>query len=448
MSKISPYVFVQWLDDNGDPLAGGKLYTYAAGTSTPKATYTDSGGLTANANPVILDAAGRADIWLDTGAYKFTLNTAADVLVQTVDNIVGESVNVFGNTVNSISSGESVAISDKGALYECTAALTLSLLAVATAGEGFVFSVTNTGAGVVTIDPDGAETIGGASTYAVAAGASVMVVCDGAAWLPIFANNFNVTDQPSGTLALTDELVFGDVSAASVNKKDTYQALVDLIPAASETVSGVVEAATTAEMTAGTADKFPDAAKVKAYTDNLSGVPVLLETKTASSSATIDFTSSNIDSTYGKYEIRIKNLVPATDNTGLRMLTSADGGSTFDGGASDYKWASMGAFSNAAGGNVGGDSDTHMELCYESTTNMIGTSTGEGCSGVVTIHDPSDATLYKKFEWDVAYITSGVLFVRLSGGGSRVAVAAINDVQFSMSSGNIASGVFELWGIP
>ena len=70
----------------GIPLSGGKLYTYAAGTSTPKATYTDAGLGTPNANPVILDARGEASVWL-SGAYKLTLRDAADVLIWTVDDV-------------------------------------------------------------------------------------------------------------------------------------------------------------------------------------------------------------------------------------------------------------------------------------------------------------------------------------------------------------------------
>jgi hypothetical protein len=82
----------QFFDDNGVPLSGGKLYTYAAGTTTPAVTYTSSAGVTANANPIVLDAAGRAasEIWLVSNArYKFILKTAADVQIWSFDNIPG-----------------------------------------------------------------------------------------------------------------------------------------------------------------------------------------------------------------------------------------------------------------------------------------------------------------------------------------------------------------------
>lgn len=77
----------------GLPGAGYKLYTYTAGTTTPKATYTDTGGGTPNANPTILDARGEASIYLATDAfYKFVLKTDADVTVWTVDNVGASDV--------------------------------------------------------------------------------------------------------------------------------------------------------------------------------------------------------------------------------------------------------------------------------------------------------------------------------------------------------------------
>lgn len=76
------------LTSAGALLSGGLLYTYAAGTTTPLATYTDAGGLTANANPIVLDARGEANVWFDgSKLYKLVLKTAADVTIWTVDNV-------------------------------------------------------------------------------------------------------------------------------------------------------------------------------------------------------------------------------------------------------------------------------------------------------------------------------------------------------------------------
>jgi hypothetical protein len=83
----------QFFDNNGVILSGGKLYSYAAGTSTPQATYTSASGSTAHSNPIVLNSAGRVatgEIWLTAGSnYKFALYTSANVLITTWDNITG-----------------------------------------------------------------------------------------------------------------------------------------------------------------------------------------------------------------------------------------------------------------------------------------------------------------------------------------------------------------------
>jgi hypothetical protein len=93
----------QFFDNNGNPLSGGKLYTYAAGTTTPQSTYTSSAGATLHTNPIVLDAAGRvpgsSEIWLaDSAIYKFVLKTSNDVLLATWDQITGVNSNFVNYT--------------------------------------------------------------------------------------------------------------------------------------------------------------------------------------------------------------------------------------------------------------------------------------------------------------------------------------------------------------
>lgn len=89
MASIAPTPKLQFIDANGNPLVGGKLYTYAAGTTTPLATYTDSTGNVANTNPIILDTLGEASVWMGSASYKLKLTTSTDVDVWTVDNVGG-----------------------------------------------------------------------------------------------------------------------------------------------------------------------------------------------------------------------------------------------------------------------------------------------------------------------------------------------------------------------
>ena len=91
-SPIGGYA-AQFFDNNGQPLSGGKIYTYAAGTTTPQATYTSASGVTPHANPIVLDSAGRVpggEIWLTDGLiYKFVIETSLAVLIGTYDNVAG-----------------------------------------------------------------------------------------------------------------------------------------------------------------------------------------------------------------------------------------------------------------------------------------------------------------------------------------------------------------------
>jgi microcystin-dependent protein len=97
----------QFFDNNGQPLNGGLIYTYQAGSTTPLASYTTINGNIANTNPIVLDASGRppTDVWLTYGFfYKFVVKTSAAVTVGTYDNIYG-IIGVQGSTGTTIPTG-------------------------------------------------------------------------------------------------------------------------------------------------------------------------------------------------------------------------------------------------------------------------------------------------------------------------------------------------------
>jgi hypothetical protein len=102
--NLSPFAGVgaQLFDNNGNVLAGGKIYSYAAGTNTPATVYTNSSGTIAHLNPIILDASGRVpggEIWLTDGvAYKFVVNDAYGNLIATYDNLTGINSNFVAYT--------------------------------------------------------------------------------------------------------------------------------------------------------------------------------------------------------------------------------------------------------------------------------------------------------------------------------------------------------------
>lgn len=191
MATLSPQGIYTAFDNNGDPLAGGLLYTYEAGTTTPKQTFNSRDESSANTNPIVLDSAGRAQIWLDSGSYKFVQHNSDDVLVWETDDITGGAGNVFGSQVVNISSNKTINTTEENYIFNATAALTVTLPSASEAEEGFVVTVKNSSASSsVIIDPDGSETINGSATLTLSSGVYAIIVSDGTNWITLDTAGF------------------------------------------------------------------------------------------------------------------------------------------------------------------------------------------------------------------------------------------------------------------
>jgi len=123
-----PFVKARFFDRCGKPLAGGKVYTYGANTTTDKTTYKDPYGLTPNTNPIILDAAGEADIYLD-GTYRIRITDRNDVLVNDVAKIGSWFSDNLQDTLDNISGAMDDAI--KPALQNLNDAINTAAAAAA-----------------------------------------------------------------------------------------------------------------------------------------------------------------------------------------------------------------------------------------------------------------------------------------------------------------------------
>lgn len=99
----SPPPRLYFRNSAGGALSNGFVYTYVSGTSTPQSTFTDATGSTPNSNPVVLDAAGSAAIWLSSGlTYRFVIQTSGHVPLFTIDGIAGLVPTIAGNGVNQV----------------------------------------------------------------------------------------------------------------------------------------------------------------------------------------------------------------------------------------------------------------------------------------------------------------------------------------------------------
>ena len=169
---------------------------------------------------------------------------------------------------------------------------------------------------------------------------------------------------------------------------------------------------------------------------------VLISSAAAAASATIDFTSG-ISSTYDEYVIAVVNMKPATNNTDLWMRVSQDGGGTFKAGASDYGHERFGASDGGSLGSSGSTGDTQMVL-------IAGTSSTSTVAAhlIMRFYVPADTATDKYFLWDSTWTPNGATINRQSGAGIFILnQAAIDGIRFLMSSGNITSGNFYLYGV-
>jgi hypothetical protein len=189
---ILPWIEMRFLDDDGAPLALGYLETYAAGTTTPLATYSDVDLTTANETVIQLDAGGRPPdpIYLSPTGYKFIVKDADDVARYTYDNVedVGQVFSQIIGVVLSeggkeVVSGYTVLTTDRLVTVDSTGGPNPCVINLPAASEA------NLGTVALAVTPNGADTIDTlASAYTVPVSAtpvfpSIQMVPDGtSAW--------------------------------------------------------------------------------------------------------------------------------------------------------------------------------------------------------------------------------------------------------------------------
>ena len=107
MASLTPLKLQLFLD-SGQPAALGKIYTWDAGTTTPLVTYANKAQTVENTNPVILDAAGRAELWLGPGTYDIEFQDANGFQIWYLEDVQGSvqrehisDIDIFSGWVNS-----------------------------------------------------------------------------------------------------------------------------------------------------------------------------------------------------------------------------------------------------------------------------------------------------------------------------------------------------------
>ena len=176
------------------------------------------------------------------------------------------------------------------------------------------------------------------------------------------------------------------------------------------------------------------------------GSMTLLQTQTASSSSTIDFTS-NIDSTYDVYCFKFINCHPANNETNFQV-NFRDGGSSFDATkTSSYFQAYHTESDSATSLEYVTARDNAQSTGIQIIGNAIGNENDESVSGELYLYNPSSTTFVKHYIMRSNSYNGSDYSIDTYVGGYCNTTTAIDGVQFSFASGNIDSGDIKLYGI-
>lgn len=169
---------------------------------------------------------------------------------------------------------------------------------------------------------------------------------------------------------------------------------------------------------------------------------IFLGEQTASNSATIDFTTG-IDDTFEEYEVHFIDVVPATDNVMLRLRVSTDGGSNWAAGATDYGYIRQASRIAVTAWTA----SSAISADHAQVVDRVGNASNETLNGSIRAHNLRSTARYKMFTHNTTHWNSNAEIEIMVGGSVYKSTTAVNGLRLYMSSGNITSGTFRLYGV-
>ncbi len=301
-----------------------------------------------------------------------------------------------------------------------TATATVNLPAAAShTGRQYLIIATT---GTTTLDPNSTEQIDGASTLAITGPSGRLIYSNGTAWFTAGGSSsgsgtLNGTGSPEGVQTANVGTVYVQTDASPATDGLWYK----------KTGSGNTGWEQVVASDGGGSGS--------------NGSNVFLGEFTASGAASLDLTGV-FDDTYDEYEIRF-SVTPVTDNRQLRVRLSSNGGSSFDSGASDYKWT----FKRMRSGTAGFDIDaTDNADSFIPIANNVGNASGELATGVLTFPTLRNTSAFKLMRADITNVSDVAEVAQHIVSGMRASTSAFDAIQLLWDSGNI-SGWARVYGV-
>jgi hypothetical protein len=400
------------------PGSGYKVSFYQSGTTTPVTVYTSAAVDTPLTQPIVCDASGVFPQVFSTGG-------AIKAVVQKPDNSVFYTLDPVFRVPTSASGAIDVTFSPTGPLpfTNVQAAIEGSVAAAASGFNAFGLGITgnatllanldatNIGAGAYRFD----GTTTGTYPVGVAAGDTGLI---------------ETWRQAAGTAMM-------ELYHATTNRRFRRRLTAGVWGAWREVVEVNTGAVQGDIIVRGVSDweRLP-----------LVGVQgrILLASKTASASATLDFTEFN-NAVYRYYEFELEYVKPATNAVDLAMRFSSNGGSTYDAGGTDYSWSALAANSAAPNAQAVQGTATALNLCYGGHLSNAGAD--QGMTGTVRLYGAANTGNGTRHISTLSTDGTVNLNTLFHTQGKRRLDQDTDALRFFMSSGNIASGVIRMYGL-
>lgn len=455
-------------DDATDVGSGWKLNFYLTGTTTRKDTFSDNALSSANANPVIANSAGRfGDIFYESGTYKVVLTDDSDVEKWTADPVSG-SLGIGGGVIAKTASYTVVADDQSKIITgdSSSGAVTITLLAAATAGDGFEIGVKkiDSSTTAVTVDANGAETIDGITTFVLGAQyQEVLLRCDGVAW-HVIADVYNDKHtriqawSKGADIASATTLVLGSdgnyfdvtgstgpIAAITVAAGTFFMLQFDSTPTLTHSATLDLPGEANLTLVAG--------ARLICFAQAANDVQVLDHTpadgyggrrvgvwehvsSTALTTATSIATAA-FDAGYD-YRIELENFSITDDSEDFWMRISDDGGSTYEAGGSDYMYETI------VGGTVSTSTGAAQILV---TSSSAGNDANTVSHLAVQLNNPNATGLHKYLTFHGGVQNNAPQIKHIDGSAVVLATAVVTNLQFLWADGSTfkAQGNIVVW---
>jgi phage baseplate assembly protein gpV len=174
---------------------------------------------------------------------------------------------------------------------------------------------------------------------------------------------------------------------------------------------------------------------------------VFLTSGTINNAATLDIVLTSYTA-YATILIVLAELVPQTDDSQLQARFSTNGGSSYDSAANSYSFATDGMSSIATSVSDGSSgAATFIGISTSNVNNKLSSDAGAQGAFVITLHGRTNGSLKTLATWRGGYINTGGASIAINGTGNRTVAQDTDAIRFLMSSGNIASGTYAVYGI-